>query len=137
MKKRTIDPDFRPLTDNEKRYVQKLGNPYACLSIGLAPKQAKLPVVSARAFVAECTRILRQYIPSAENGRLRPHHRAFIDRNSVKEPLARRSILERLQEYDLSTTPGLEAQFNRERLEFTAEKLLKIEQIAFRETQSK
>jgi len=129
-KRHIIDPDLRPLTDAEREYVKKLGNPYAPLSIGLIVKQVKGLLISARAFEKECTRILRQYIPSAENGRLRPHHLAFIERNRVKSPSFRLRILELLREYDLSITLGLQAQFNRERTEFTNDKLLRIEQDA-------
>ena len=135
---------FRPLTEAEREYVRRLENPYASLSIAIEIEEhiqdrtvsipfvlnSVLPkgTISQRDFEAECRRIFRQYIPLEEKGRLRPHHRKFIERNRSGPPSVRYQLLERLQKYDLSDVRGLQAQFNREREELTVEKLTKIEQ---------
>lgn len=79
--------DFRPLTEPERAYVRRQENPYACLSIAdeieveqqrvvatsrrLESKTVSEAAISQREFEAECRRIFRQYIPSAEKRRIR------------------------------------------------------------------
>lgn len=80
-----------------------------------------------REFESECRRIFRQYIPAVEKGRIRDHHRAFIDRNRSRSAMQRSRLLVELRKYDISSIKGISAQFNRERDRLTAEKLAKIE----------
>jgi hypothetical protein len=86
--------------------------------------------VTKEEFEAECRRILMQYIPAAEAGRLRAHYREFIRRNLSRSAAIRAKILQLLKKYDISDRSGLAAQFNRERDEITEEKLRDIEQAA-------
>lgn len=141
-----VASDFHPLKDAERAYVRRLGNPYAVLSIAVEAEQAvqernvsvpvvlqddmSQPAVSKRDFEAECRRIFRQYIPAEEMGHLRPHYRAFIERNRSRAPSVRHYLLEGLRRYDLSRNSGfgaLQAQFNREREPLTVQKLAEIE----------
>lgn len=92
-----VKPHLRPLTEAERAYVQRTENPYASLSVADAGEEAvqqrsvtvpgveggvtSKPSISQRDFEGECRRIFRQYIPSAEKGKIRRHHREFILRN--------------------------------------------------------
>lgn len=135
------------LTPAQRSYVKKTGNPYAALAFGDEsdkadsqqsafeytdnPKpSAKKQTASRAEFESECRRILRQYIPAIEGGRLRPHHRAFITRNASSAPVRRRLLLNELRKYDLSSVQGLRAHFNREQESLTDAKLKELERIA-------
>lgn len=143
------------LSQKERDYLSRLQNPYARLafegadaplpasaedSVGNDPaksstgfaasRKASLPSVSKVEFRRRCRLIFSQYIPALERGKIRSHHRDFISRNESRTPEERGMILEALQRYDLSTIPGLSAQFNRERDPFTERKLRKIENLA-------
>jgi len=71
--------------------------------------------------------IFRPYIPADEHGRLRPHHREFIERNKSRSPQMRFNVITQLRRYDLSDLGGLNPKFNREEEAFTKDKLLEIE----------
>ncbi|MDP1673676.1 MAG: hypothetical protein Q8L65_11240 [Burkholderiales bacterium] len=86
-----------------------------------------------REFESECRRIFRQYIPAVEKGRIRDHHRTFIDRNRSRSAKQRSRLLVELRKYDISGIKGISAQFNRERDKLTADKLARIERDALRE----
>lgn len=137
-------------------YVRKLQNPYAWLSlqdderevlstsstaadtlkvqqpsektadirIAISPVKE---VVTKSEFEQKCRHIFRQYIPEAERGRLRDHHREFIQRNANATPRRRFKLLQQLTRYDLSDVPGMQSRFNREADIFTEDKLRKIE----------
>jgi len=78
-------------------------------------------------FEDESRRILRQYIPAVEKGRLRDAHRAFIARNASRPGKVRHELLIQLRRYDLSNIGGMQARFNREDKALTEDKLLEIE----------
>lgn len=144
-----LKPELRPLAEAQLANVRRTENPYASLSVadageepvqqrsvsvprvrgGVAPKTT----ISQRDFEAECRRIFRQYIPSAEKGKIRPHHREFIVRNRPRPSHVRYRLVEGLREYDLSDIPGFEVLYNREREELTAQKLTKIERAVIAE----
>jgi hypothetical protein len=120
-----------------------LGNPYAKLALAaesdtplsqeLGPKSVTQPIplsLSRTEFRARAQRVFRQYIPSMEKGRLRPHHRDFIARNESCSAAKRYRLIRELEKYDTSTIQGLIPQFNRERDALTVEKLRDIERAA-------
>lgn len=140
-----VDEDLalREPTEAERAYIRQQENPYAVLSVAigqpLAPASAANPkprsavekaTVSKADFVSECTRVLRPYIPSVEKGRLRKHHRHFIDRNKNRSGAERFLLVKELRKYDLSSLVGVSAQFNRERDPLTEQKLMQIERSA-------
>lgn len=96
-------------------------------SPGLAAEGGAESEATQREFESECRRIFRQYIPAVEKGRIRDHHRAFIDRNRSRSAKQRSGLLVELRKYDISGIKGISAQFNRERDKLTADKLAKIE----------
>lgn len=135
------DAEFRALSAEERAYVRELGNQYAPLSIALrdtagysaSAKHAEghPGTISKADFESECRRMFKPYIPELEKGRLRPHHLAFIQRNRLRAPHERYALVRQLSKYDLGSTAGLQAQFNRERDPFTEQKLKGLEQAAF------
>jgi len=79
------------------------GNPYASLAEleGEEESHAELAhkaagKLSKAAFVAGCRRIFAPYIPHLEGGRLRPEHRDFITRNSLRSPNIRFRLLQEI-----------------------------------------
>jgi hypothetical protein len=78
-------------------------------------------------FDKQARAIFRSYIPAEERAKLRPHHRAFIDRNKGRSPRARAALIAALRRYDLLPHRGLSPQFNREEGSFTEGKLRAIE----------
>jgi hypothetical protein len=133
----TADPEFDPLTIDQRGYIHRLQNPYASLSVAVRPAPpysiasnhvwASGLSASKSEFESECRRIFRQYIPILENGRLRDHYKAFIARNASRSPTIRHGILAQMRTYDLSGIRGFEARFNREKDPLTEEKLQQIE----------
>jgi hypothetical protein len=83
--------------------------------------------MSKVAFRRACASIFAAYIPDAERGRLRSHHKAFIARNEARSADTRYGLVIELRKYDLSSIPGLTGHFNRERDPFTEQKLQSIE----------
>lgn len=124
---------------DEERLYRLRGNPYAKLQMDEAEDAPPAPTVtptsdtprrlSKAEFVARCRRIFGLYIPPFENGRLRTHHRRFIERNGSRSPMVRARLVQELEKYDLSTLRGVKAYFNREREVFTEEKLQQIERL--------
>jgi len=129
--------DSAEVADVDAAYRAR-GNPYAKLSVDIEfqqPARTKPPVLHyavqvgklAKAdFRNQCSTLFRQYIPQAEKGKLRPHHRAFIERNENRHASTRFLIVQSLQRYDLGSG-GIRAQFNREEVFFSEKKLTKIE----------
>jgi hypothetical protein len=122
------------------------GNPYARIQTeddehlpgpeGFAkPPTSLIPAggLNAIEFEGASRAIFRQYIPAEERGRLRDHHRAFIERNRASSPRMRLALVRQLRRYDLSDIKGLAAQFNRETYDFTVDKLQEIERRAAKE----
>jgi len=103
------------------------GQPAARAAIR-APRATKADVSQA-AFRRQSRAVFRRYIPKAEAGKLRPHHRDFIERNVGRPPQQRQRLLDELRRYDLASIPGLTAHFNREREIFTESKLAQIERL--------
>jgi hypothetical protein len=111
------------------------GNPYASLASGdeEEDRPAEKPrslreEISKADFRSECTRIFMPYIPPHLPRRMLQHHRDFIARNERRSPNERYRVLAGLKRYDLSSTPGITPQFNRElRGELSEEKLRRIE----------
>ena len=95
----------------------------------IAPKPKVAPGLSQSQFEQQARAIFRPYIPAAENGRLRAHHREFITRNKARSPQSRFQLIAVLSKYDLSGTPGLNPQFNREQDTLTRAKLAEIEKL--------
>jgi hypothetical protein len=84
--------------------------------------------ISRTDFRSECTRIFMPYIPPHLPRRILQHHRDFIARNERRSPGERYRVVAELRRYDLSSTPGIVPQFNRElRTDLTEEKLRRIE----------
>lgn len=131
-------PEASP-RDRRRAYIRLLENQYASLSLadepaaegndGAASVQQDVPrrMCSKAEFRAGCRQIFLGYIPAPEAGKLRTHHRDFIARNESRSPTARFRLLAELSKYDLSSEPGLRAQFNRERDIWTEDKLRKVE----------
>jgi hypothetical protein len=98
-------------------------------------KIAKLPetptvgTLSKSSFQQQVRAIFRPYIPAAEGGRLRHHHREFIARNESRSATARYRLVNLLKRYDLSDLPQMKPLFNREDAIFTKEKLAEIERL--------
>lgn len=129
------------LSDKERLYRLR-GNPYAKLAMeeGGEEDAVSTPIVrqpvtpapqslSKKDFESRCRRIFGLYIPPLEKGRLRPHHRRFIERNGTRSPTARARLVRELEKYDLSSLHGVKAYFNRERDVFTEAKLQQIERL--------
>lgn len=105
-------------------------NPYASLAAwdgddGNDQQQAPAQSLTARPattreylskedFLAEANRIFMPYVPPHLPRRLPQHQRDFIARNKTRSGKARHRIAQALRRYDLSTTPGIAQQFNRE-----------------------
>lgn len=70
--------------------------------------------LSKEDFRAEANRIFMSYVPPHLPRRLPQHQRDFIARNKTRSGKARHRIAQALRRYDLSTTPGIAQQFNRE-----------------------
>jgi hypothetical protein len=130
--------EFRAPSAEERAYIRLLENQYALLSIAIPEEKASpaitslrtqpsVPDISKADFEKECRRILRQYIPALEKGRIRSHHRDFIIRNIGRAPGIRYALLHKLRKYDLGDIQGFQARFNRERDPFTDAKLREIE----------
>jgi hypothetical protein len=133
------------LLDNVIETVRLLQNPYAkeqmlfddyseeILADSSTSSVAEVVIESEatqREFESECRRIFRQYTPAVEKGRIRDHHRAFIDRNRPRSAKQRFRLLVELRKYDISSIKGISAQFNRERDKLTVDKLARIERDA-------
>jgi hypothetical protein len=129
-----------PTLEQKRQYLRTLENPaafhdvmgypedsVASRSPSRAPHVQVAKEVSKLDFQRGCKRIFTQYIPPAEKGRLRNHHKEFILRNENSAPRRRGALLAHLQRYDLSSTPGLRPQFNRERDVLTEAKLNALE----------
>jgi len=129
-----------------REYLRLLQDPYAVLSVygedGQPAQNEQATArpafhtrdlqksISQRGFETGCRVIFSQYIPAAEKGKIRAHHRDFITRNTSRSPQDRFKLLEELKKYDLSHIPGFQPQFNRERDDLTAAKLVEIERRA-------
>jgi hypothetical protein len=134
----TLYYDAPPEADTMLEAYRARGNPYAKLSSELETSFSGHPerriiqpsVVAGKTakadFRNQCTTLFRQYIPKSENGRLRQHHKAFIERNENREASTRFLIVQSLRRYDLGTS-GIRAQFNREEGFFSEQKLTSIE----------
>jgi hypothetical protein len=65
-------------------------------------------------FRSECIRIFLPYVPPHLPRRAPQHQRDFIARNEQRPGKARFQLIKALRRYDLSSTPGIAPQFNRE-----------------------
>jgi hypothetical protein len=132
-----IDDELMEPTEEQTAYLRRQGNQYAKLSVLLPEETAgsatagqsynSKSTASKEEFDAYCRKIFGFYIPAAEKGRLRPHHRNFINRNQARSPAGRYKIMQLLKRYEFSSHSAMEAQFNRERPELTESKLREIE----------
>ena len=93
------------------------------------PELGKGGKLSKTEFQSACRAIFRHYIPAIENGRLRGQHREFITRNESSSGEKRFRLYSELRRYDLSSIPGINPQFNRERDALTGAKLRELERI--------
>lgn len=128
-----MDKPQPPRSARVGAYLRTLGNPYAAEQVfdpAETSKAAALRSASKAQFRTGCRAILRQYVPPAEKGRLRPAHAAFIARNENRPGTERDALLTALRRYDLSNLGDFDARFNRERDELTEEKLRDIERLA-------
>jgi hypothetical protein len=89
-----------------------------------APPLRGLPKAGFR---AQCRRIFSQYVPANASRALPQHYRDFIARNEDRAPDVRAALANELLRYDLSGTPGLRGQFNRERDDVAIAKLADVE----------
>jgi hypothetical protein len=79
-------------------------------------------------FRSECTRIFLPYVPPHLPRRVPQHQKDFIARNEQRSGKVRYRVAEALRRYDLSTTPGIAPQFNREHQDrWDEQKLRQIE----------
>lgn len=85
--------------------------------------------LSKSSFQQQVRAIFRPYIPGAEGGRLRDHHREFIARNESRSAATRFRLVAHLKRYDLADLPQMKPLFNREDSIFTKEKLAEIERL--------
>lgn len=95
-------------------------------------RAAQSPAVgklSKSSFQQQVRAIFRPYIPAAEGGHLRDHHREFIARNESRSATTRYRLVAQLKPYDLGDLPQMKPLFNREDAIFTKEKLAEIERI--------
>ena len=93
-------------------------------------KLSAIPAVgslSKSSFQQQARTIFRPYIPAAERGQLRAHHREFIARNESRSATIRYQLITQLKRYDLADLPRMQPLFNREDPIFTKEKLAEIE----------
>lgn len=130
-----------PTLEQKRAYLRKLENPAAYDAVmghpdevmatgNAAPRRAPATIprtVSKVDFKRGCKGIFAQYIPAAEKGRLRDHHRDFVIRNENSSGDRRGALLAGLQKYDLGNVEGLRPQFNRERDVLTEAKLRALE----------
>ena len=113
-------------SDLEKRkYLRLLQNPYAYHAVMgdicdeqpdvqvSGASQAARKTVSKATFRSEARRILAQYIPITQAGRLSTIYREFISRNESSKGERLYRLLDGLHRYDLSSD-GLRSQFNRD-----------------------
>lgn len=132
----------RPSTSPQELTLKLTQNPWATLYYGADDPvhatatasfaQVKASVsfkLSKSEFRQACRAIFRCYIPEIEKGRIRDHHRDFIVRNESRSATRRFQVLDALRRYDLSSVPGFQAHFNRERDVFTDAKLREIEKL--------
>lgn len=125
--------------------LRHLQNPYATLyykppsSTDDAPPaevamrlEANVSDISRTEFRRRCASIFRRYVPKLEGRNLREHYKEFILRNEGRPGRLRSLLVAALEKYDLSTTPGIAPQFNREGGGFSEEKLRKIEERVLR-----
>ena len=91
-----------------------------------APRPATIREYLSKAdFRSELNRIFMPYVPPHMPRRLPQHQRDFIARNEGRSGKARHRIAEALRRYDLSTTPGIAQQFNREHVDHWDERKLR------------
>jgi hypothetical protein len=133
---------IHPIKSAKELTLQLTQNPWATLYYGAddpvnvpeaaSPTQVKASVslkLSKSEFRQACRAIFRCYIPEIEKGRIRDHHRDFIVRNESRSATRRCQVVDALRRYDLSSVPGFQAHFNRERDVFTDAKLREIEKL--------
>jgi hypothetical protein len=92
-----------------------------------APEHQPVGELTKSAFQTQVRGLFRPYIPAAEHGKLRDHHREFIARNESRSPQVRYRLVAQLRKYDISNLSGLTPLFNREEDLFTKKKLVEIE----------
>jgi hypothetical protein len=136
IRKRLEDPYAysEDLEEHARSALYRSGNPYATLAgwdgseDGIASASVLVPQVKAPSapirsikeelskadFRAECQRIFLPYVPPHLPRRIPQHQRDFIARNERRSPSVRFRLAESLRRYDLSSTPGISPQFNRE-----------------------
>jgi hypothetical protein len=94
-----------------------------------SPAATVVGKLSKSSFQQQVRAIFRPYIPAAESGHLRDHHREFIARNETRSATTRYRLVAQLKRYDLGDLPQMKPLFNREDAIFTKEKLAEIERI--------
>lgn len=150
IRKRLEDPYAyaEDLEEHSRSALYRSGNPYATLAgwDGVEDGVPSEPVVAPRAkapsalrqstkvelskadFRAECQRIFLPYVPPHLPRRIPQHQRDFIARNERRSPGVRFRLAQSLKRYDLSSTPGISPQFNRELpIEISELKLRRLE----------
>jgi hypothetical protein len=97
--------------------------------VAKSPATPTVGTLSKSSFQQQVRAIFRPYIPAAEGGRLRDHHREFIARNESQSARTRYRLVAQLRRYDLADLPQIKPLFNREDAIFTKEKLAEIERL--------
>ena len=92
-----------------------------------AEQREKSKKISKDLFRKRCRDIFKQYIPTDESRSLNEFHREFITRNESCTPEERHLLVAELMKYDISSSGGYIAHFNRENNIFSEEKLREIE----------
>lgn len=89
------------------------------------PRPTFKEYLSKSDFRSECIRIFSPYVPPHLPRRIPQHQKDFIARNEQRSGKVRHRLVDSLRRYDLSTTPSLAPQFNREHLDDLSEKKLR------------
>ena len=118
-------------TSGSADLIEIKSHPYAIADRETESKPIRIRVpekLSKKDFRSGCTDFFLQYIPPEEGKKLRPHYRAFINRNENRSSAARSAILRELLKYDFSDVGSLSPHFNREGDPITEAKLRAIEE---------
>jgi hypothetical protein len=122
---RNVDPEAAAIRYSENPYATHYYSRAADTDVAAGSARG----TPKREFRRECTKIFRRYMPEGSGVTLRGHHQRFIDRNEVRPAHERTRILQALRRYDISDI-GATSVSNRERDDFTEQKLLVLEREA-------
>ena len=142
-----LEEEAEAIEASERSPLHRTQNPYATLaawdgSDAHALREERATTVLAQAatfkeflskadFRSECIRIFLPYVPPHLPRRVPQHQRDFIGRNERRSGKVRHRLAAALRRYDLSTTPGIAPQFNREHQDHWDERKLRVIEAQF------